>query len=255
MPDQPIQAGRQPQEGREAVRIHTRQVQDACIDKDCVEDLRVYLTASGQAALESAVSARARNAELLHVYIDVSPIAYNPGHYTADLTFCYRITGEALAGGLRPAPLEGLALFTKRVVLFGGEQRAKVFTSAANLLQPETLYQVRTPDCVVEAVDPMVLSSHVAEGPEPGAPTLLPEVPQAVGALFPEELALGGTRQLYVTLGQFSTVRMERSTQALVPALRPIPPDRSCTDDPGAPDEPCDLFARVDFPRNAFYPT
>ena len=253
MPDQPIQAGRQPQEGREAVRIHTRQIQDACIDKDCIEDLRVYLTTPSQTALEGAVSARARNAELLHVYIDVQPIPYNPGHYTADLTFCYRVTGEALAGALRPTALEGLALFTKRVVLYGGEQRAKIFSSADNQLRPDALYQVRTPDCLVEAVDPMVLSSHVAEaGDQNGA--LCPEVPQGVRALFPEDLALGGSRQLYVTLGQFSTVRMERSTQALVAALRPIPPDRSCSDDPGTPDEPCDLFARVDFPRSAFYP-
>ena len=87
MPDQTISAGRQAQESRGPVRIHTQQIEDACIDKDCIEDLRVYLTGPSQAALNTAANARARNAELLHVYIDVAPIAYNRGHYTADLTF------------------------------------------------------------------------------------------------------------------------------------------------------------------------
>ena len=120
MPDQTNSAGRPAQEPRETVRIHTSQISDACIDKDCIEDLQVYLTASSQAALESAVNARARSAELLHAYIDVAPIAYNPGRFTADLSFFYRITGEAASGIARPAPLEGLAVFNKRVVLFGG---------------------------------------------------------------------------------------------------------------------------------------
>lgn len=253
MPDQPINAGRPAQEPREAVRIHTSRIEDACIDKDCVEDLRVWLTQSSQTALESAVNARARSAELLHVYIDVEPIAYNPGRFTADLTFFYRITGEAMSGITRPAALEGLAVFTKRVVLYGGQNQTKVFSSAENVLLPDALYRTHTPDCVVEAVDPMVLSSRVGESPEGPGP-VLPEIPKAVLSLFPEEPVLTGGRLLYVSLGQFSTVRMERSTQLMVPALAQPMPDRSCSDDPGAPDEPCDLFARVDFPTQAFYP-
>lgn len=253
MPDQSYSTGCPAQEPREPVRIHTSQIEDACIDKDCIEDLRVYLTAPGQTALESAVNARARSAELLHVYIDVAPIAYNPGHFTADLSFFYRISGEAMSGITRPTPLEGLAVFTKRVVLYGGETRTKIFSSRENELLPDALYQTHTPDCVVEAVDPMVLSSRVAESGEcSGAGT--PEIPPAVQALFSEEPVLSGGRLLYVTLGQFSTVRMERGTQLLVPALSYAMPDRSCSDDPGTPDEPCDLFAQVDFPTQAFYP-
>jgi len=252
MPDQTM-SGRPAPEARVPVRIHTSQIEDACVDKDCIEDLRVYLTGTAQTALDGAVNARARSAELLHVYIDVAPIAYNPGHFTGDLTFFYRITGEAMSGLTRPAPLEGLAVFTKRVVLYGGQTQTKVFSTADNELRPDTLYQTHTPDCVVEAVDPMVLSSRVGEGSEP-AGAVTPEIPQAVRALFAEEPVLTGGRLLYVTLGQFSTVRLERGVQLLVPATAGDMPDRSCSDDPGAPDEPCDLFARVDFPVQAFYP-
>ncbi len=37
-----------PQDLRQAMSIHTRKITDACRDKDCVEDLRVYLTAGSQ---------------------------------------------------------------------------------------------------------------------------------------------------------------------------------------------------------------
>lgn len=33
-----------PDDLREAMSIHTKKITDACRDKDCIEDLRVYLT-------------------------------------------------------------------------------------------------------------------------------------------------------------------------------------------------------------------
>ena len=254
MPEQTMNS-RPAREPRETVRIHTSQIEDACIDKDCIEDLRVWLTGPSQTALNTAAGVRARNAELLHVYIDVAPIAYNRGRYTADLTFFYRITAEAVNGAVRPVPLDGLAVFSKRVVLFGGELRAKVFRSGDNSPDPARLYRDNLPACTVEVVDPMVLSSSVREGPETPAGLPGPEVPPAIAAVFETPLVSEDEgRRLYVTLGQFSTVRLERDAQLLIPAYDYAVPDRSCTDDPGTPDEPCDLFARVDFPTEAFYP-
>ena len=60
-----------PQDLRQAMSIHTRKVTDSCRDKDCIEDLRVYLTQCSQTTLESATSVRARSAELIYTYIDV----------------------------------------------------------------------------------------------------------------------------------------------------------------------------------------
>lgn len=54
-----------------AMSIHTRKITDACRDKDCIEDLRVYLTTGSQATLDTASSVRVRCADLLHAYIDV----------------------------------------------------------------------------------------------------------------------------------------------------------------------------------------
>jgi hypothetical protein len=55
----------------ETMSIHTRKITDSCRDKDCIEDLRVYLTKGSQCLLDSAASARVRSAELLYTYIDV----------------------------------------------------------------------------------------------------------------------------------------------------------------------------------------
>ena len=106
-----------PEDLREAVSIHTRKVTDSCRDKDCIEDLRVYLTRESQALLDASAGAKARCAELVYAYIDVEPVAFNRNHYCIDITFYYRILADAIVGGTKPATLCGLAVFSKRAVL------------------------------------------------------------------------------------------------------------------------------------------
>ena len=104
---------------RQCMSIHTRKTTDSCRDKDCIEDLRVYLTTNSQAVLDSAGSCRVRCAELITTNIDVSPVAFDRNHYCIDLTFYYRILADAVVGGSRPTTLQGLAVFSKRAVLCG----------------------------------------------------------------------------------------------------------------------------------------
>ena len=54
-----------PQDLQQAMSIHTRKITDSCRDKDCIEDLRVYLTKGSQALLDSSAGAKVRCAELL----------------------------------------------------------------------------------------------------------------------------------------------------------------------------------------------
>ena len=110
MPDKPLE-----QACDARVCIHTDQILDSCMDKDCVEDLRVYLTRESQAALDRSTGAKTRCAELLFARVEVEPLAYKRGHYAVDLTFYYRILGDATVGGTRPVTITGLAVFTKRV--------------------------------------------------------------------------------------------------------------------------------------------
>ena len=108
-----------PEDLREALSIHTRKITDSCRDKDCIEDLRVYLTQGSQAILDTAAGAKVRCADLLYTYIDVEPVAFDRNHYCIDVTFYYRILADATIGTNRPAALYGLAVFSKRAVLCG----------------------------------------------------------------------------------------------------------------------------------------
>lgn len=80
---------------KEAVCVHTRKVYDSCRDKDCVQDLRVYLTQSSQQTLDRAATVKPLSARLIWVYVDVDSVPFNKGFYTVDAVYYYRITAEA----------------------------------------------------------------------------------------------------------------------------------------------------------------
>ena len=63
-----------PEDLREALSIHTRKITDSCRDKDCIEDLRVYLTRGSQTLLDSAAGAKVRWFELKNLEKYASPI-------------------------------------------------------------------------------------------------------------------------------------------------------------------------------------
>ena len=44
----------------QSLSIHTRKITDSCRDKDCIEDLRVWLTKPSQAILDTAAGAKVR---------------------------------------------------------------------------------------------------------------------------------------------------------------------------------------------------
>ena len=64
-----------PNDLRQCMSIHTRKITDSCRDKDCIEDLRVYLTCGSQSLLDNATNVRVRKAELLNSYIYVETVA------------------------------------------------------------------------------------------------------------------------------------------------------------------------------------
>lgn len=242
---------------REAVCIHTKKVLDACRDKDCIEDLRVYLTRDSQSVLDRCANARARCVELIYTDIQVEAVPYHNGFYTLDLTFFYRVVADVTIGGTRPTTVYGLAVFPKRALLFGGDGSAKIYSSSGCSCKNRTDNSM--PHAVVEVVDPMVLASGVVDScnccctcPD------LPELPPCVLSWFDDELVLSGeSRQLLVTIGQFSIVRLERETQLLIPAFDYCIPTKSCSENGnvGGAESPCDIFGRIDFPVEAFYPS
>ena len=236
---------------REAVSVHTKKIYDSCRDKDCLEDLRLYPDVSSQAAIAAAIGIRAKSVELLHAGIAVEEAAFNRGYYTVDVRFFYRIRGEAYSITAGSSAITGLCVCDKRVLLFGSEGSAKVFTSRP----APALERTDLPTAVVEAVDPIVLNIRTVDLMEDLSPgeQELGEIPAFISAAFPEGIALNRSpRRVYVTLGQFSIIRLERDTQLLMPAYDYCMPEKECT--AGADDDPCALFRRISFPVDEFFP-
>ena len=241
----------------ETMSIHTRKITDSCRDKDCIEDLRVYLTTGSQSLLDSAASARVRSAELLYTYIDVEPVAFDRNHYCVDVTFYYRVLADTVVGSGRPATLYGLAVFSKRAVLCGEESRAHIYRSDTRLgeLDGVTRNFANLPTAVVEVLDPMVLSSKVKEVCACPCQDAV-HIPNGISRLFDEELVLSGDRRrLFVTLGQFSIIRLERVAQLVVPVVDYSIPTKECCENPGCcAEDPCEMFSRIPFPAAQFAP-
>ena len=241
----------------ETMSIHTRKITDSCRDKDCIEDLRVYLTTGSQSLLDSAASARVRSAELLYTYIDVEPVAFDRNHYCVNVTFYYRVLADTVVGSGRPATLYGLAVFSKRAVLCGEESRAHIYRSDTRLgeLDSVTRNFANLPTAVVEVLDPMVLSSKVKEVCDCPCQEAV-HIPNGISRLFDEELVLSGDRRrLFVTLGQFSIIRLERDAQLVVPVVDYSIPTKECCENPGCcAEDPCEMFSRIPFPAAQFAP-
>ena len=248
-----------PQELCQAMSIHTRKITDSCRDKDCIEDLRVYLTESSQAVLDKCAGAKVRCADLLYTYIDVEPVAFDRNHYCIDVTFYYRILADATVGTSRPAALYGLAVFSKRAVLCGEESAAHIFTSTTRLNGADgvSVPTANLPTAVVEALDPMVLSSKVREVCECKCMEhTAVQIPRYIRDLFDETLVVSVEhRRLFVTLGQFSLIRLERDVQLVVPILHYNMPCKECCEAPGCGEDPCEMFSKIPFPTASFSPT
>ena len=246
---------------REAVCIHTRKIYDSCRDKDCIEDLRFYPKLQYVDVINRALSVKGGTATLLHVYVDVEPVSFNRGFFTVDLRFFYAVTLQAYLSSPVPVSVEGLCVFDKRVILFGSEGNAKIFSSKLKPGEPDLqmLHRNNVPHAVVEAVDPIVLDARIMEHcGKRDCDCDLCEVPSFVSNCFDGTLSFGDdARRIYVTLGQFSIVRLERDSQLLIPVYDYCMPEKDCSCGSGScccNEDPCAIFRNIKFPVGEFFP-
>ena len=64
------------------------------------------------------------------------------------------------------------------------------------------------------------------------------------GAVVPEKV-------VYITIGLFSICQIERPVQMMIPVYDFCIPDKECVT---TTDDPCELFKRIKFPVNEFFP-
>lgn len=239
---------------KEAVCIDAGRVYDSCCDRDCLEDLRCCFTEKDQAIICSAKNIRVKSAEVLDVNIDVEPVNFNRGFYSCDLTFYFLITFDVFTGGSCPDEVRGIATHSKKVILYGSEGNVRIFSNADTRVGCRDKQAKRTtnmPKCVVQSVDPIVLSSRICDVRDCFSARCIPHyISEIVGGNVITELS-PGTPTVYVTLGLFTVVQLIRNVQMLVPVYDFCIPEKQCND---STDQPCDVFKKIKFPTDDFFP-
>lgn len=240
---------------KEAVCIDTGRVFDSASDKDCLEDLQVFFSAQSQAVVDQAALIKVRSAEVIDVYLTVEPIPFNKGFFAVDLNFFFQIELNALATPTAvPVPVIGLSCFSKKVILYGSEGNVKVFSSEPrNCCGEDTPSNM--PTASISVVDPICLGCRlVSAGDAFDTASILPEsITKGYEGDFinvePQKIVL-------VTLGMFTIVRLARNVQMLVPVYDYCIPDRDSGSGGGSvpAEDPCELFKRIKFPTNEFFP-
>ncbi len=252
------------------VCVETNRILDSCRDRDCFENVRVFLTDLGQEIIEHTTQVRVKDACIAWTYIGIDPVQFNRGFYTVHIRFYIKLIFEACLCGGRSQEFDGIAVLEKQVVLFGGDSSVSIFRSSSDgsafCAEPEPCYKERSvPTAVVEAVDPIVLGVRVLEPvcPEPVCCCCCAcDIPSSIAGclsapLYPD--TCGGDskddrngRRLVVSLGIFSLVRLVRPAQYLINATEFVIPDKECVS--ASPDNPCDLFRTMAFPIAEFIP-
>ena len=235
-----------------SVCIDALRVYDSCSDKDCLRDLKVYFTEAGQCLIDTAVSVRLKDAEVISVLTDLEPVPFHKGFYSVDMTYFFLITLDVFtAPGGVPAQVEGLSIFNKKVILYGSEGSVKIFSSeyCADDLDIQNTPKKNLPKASVQVAKPIALSAKLCDCVSAVNPPC--RIPDKMCRCFGGEIVTSAARSVFVTLGVFSIVQIVRNVQIMVPSYDFCVPEKECRT---SSDNPCEVFSHLDFPTNEFFP-
>jgi len=245
---------------KENICIDTYRVLDSCRDKDCFENVRVYLTDFGEEIIDRTSIIRAKCAKIVSAYIDINDVPFNRGFYQLNIKMYVKIIFEACISQGNVQEFEGIAVVEKKVILYGSEGNVNVFKSEQNtsgFCNPHPCEGNRSnnlPIAVLETVDPIILNVKVVE------PRVFPccccccvdDIPDFVYNHINGKLCDRDNKALVVSLGFFSVVKIERPAQLVVNATEYNIPDKECIT--AQEDDPCTLFKSMAFPVSEFSP-
>ena len=246
---------------RDSVGIEASRILDACRDRDCFEDVRVFLTAVGEELITRTNSVRVKCAKICGANIVTDPVQFNRGFYTVSVKFFVNLTFEVCVPMGQSQEFEGIAVLEKRVVLFGGESGVSVFRSSAtngycSIPEPVCCAQ-KDPEAVVEVVEPVVLGAHIVENCSQcrcccSCSDIPLQITDTLCGTLSDHCGESDGRTLAVTLGLFSVVRLVRPGQLLVQATEYCLPDKECCEP--SEEDPCCTFRKMPFPTSEFCP-
>ena len=225
-----------------------------------LRDLKVFLTDYSQEIIDHATNIRCKDSEIIWIHVSVEPVPFNRGFYQIDIRFFFKCAFEACVHMGKSQEVEGIAVFDKKVILFGSEGNVSIFKSdpASNdfCAYPNldaVSNKSNLPVAVVEVVDPICLGVKIIERGRPCNCCCTAEaIPEHIHNHVRGQIIEGGEKELVITLGIFAIIRLERPTQIVVPYSDFFIPEKECI--PVGEDDPCKLFKKMKFPLNEFFP-
>lgn len=235
---------------------------DSARDKDCFEDLRVHVPDFAREIIDRAGAVRCKKVEVINVGISTEPVPFNKGFYQVNVRYYFCPTLECCLGGGCVKEIKGLCAFDKKLILYGSEKNVSVFTSDPNNngfcfderdLRCDT--EPNMPSVVLEIAEPVCLDCKLVERCRPFGHCCMgvDSIPASVAERFESPFVDGdGVNNVYITLGVFSVIRMERKVQLILPQSRFAVPERESK--PSDTGDPCSVFSKMSFPYSEFFP-
>ena len=242
--------------------INVNKVFDSAKDKDCLEDVRVYICDTSQDIIDRASAVRTKNIEVINTNINIETVPFNKGYYQVTIRYYFCVTLEACVNNGCVQEVKGLCAFDKKIILYGSEKNVSVFTSDPEKnsfcfdesdLRCESASPL--PTVVVEVAAPICLDTKVIERTkEFGSCCMcLESIPERVRERFSGEFVdCCGKNRIYISIGVFSVIRMERQVQLMIPVTEFCIPEHSSK--PNECSDPCNVFGKLQFPMEEFYP-
>lgn len=237
---------------KEAVCINAGRIYDSCSDKDCLEDLKVFFTPLNQSIIDNASSIKCKCVQVYTVLMSVEPIVFNKGFYSVDMSFYFLVKLEAVVSPCTPpVRVEGISVFQKKVILYGSEGSVNTFSSDVDSHSNERgCCDEIPPKATISVVDPVILSCCLKD--YCSCDDVSFSCPECVSKLFDDEFDMVKPKKcVEISIGLFSIVQLERTVQMMVPVYDYCMPEKECV---SSCDDPCELFKKIKFPVNEFFP-
>ena len=95
---------------KDNIAIEANRILDSCKDRDCYENVRVFLTDCGQQIIERTNTVRIKDACIASTFIGLDPVQFNRGFYTITIRFFVRRVFEGCVGVGHAQEFDGIAV-------------------------------------------------------------------------------------------------------------------------------------------------
>lgn len=244
---------------KDAICINANRIYDSCSDKDCIENLEIHFSDTFQPLINRAINIKMKDIDIVYVSLEVEHVPFNKGFYSVDIRFYFKVSLSVTEPSMCNTTLvDGLASFSKKVILYGSESSIKTFSSYTKITEQHKNYNYiqnqKLPIAKIQVSKPLVLSIDLVNI---GNNHYLPQekqftIPKCIEDLFDGEFGYSAPEKIvYITVGLFSIIQLERETQIMVPIYDLCIPNKDFT---RQTDNPSELFKKIKFPINEFFP-